>query len=59
MRKLFLYSIKFTVPIITPLPPQKNNLVVFTKKNMLGIPKIVKNDPEIFQNSWSNKYYKS
>ena len=26
---------------------------------MLGVPKIVKNDPEIFQNSWSNKYYKS
>ena len=25
---------------------------------MLGVPKIVKNDPEIFQNSWSNKYYK-
>ena len=26
---------------------------------MSGVPKIVKNDPEIFQNSWSNKYYKS
>ena len=60
MIKPFLFSIKSNIPNVAPSPLEKiNNLLLFTKKDMLGVPKIVKNDPEIFQNSWSNKYYKS
>ena len=41
--------------MLHPCQFEKNILVVFTKKNqdLPGVPKKVKNDPEIFQNSWS------
>ena len=51
MRKPFLFSIKFNIPNVAPSPLEKiNNLVVFTKKkDMPGVPKIVKNDWKYFR----------
>ena len=53
MRKPFLFSIKFNIPNVAPLPIRKKYPGSFHKKkqDLPGVPKIVKNDPEMFQNS--------
>ena len=54
MRKPFLFSLKFNIPNVAALPIQKKNPGSFHKKQDLpGVPKIVKNDPKMFQNSCS------
>ena len=58
MRKPFLFSI-FDIPNVAPLPIQKKTGSFPKKQDLRGVPKIVKNGPEIFKNSWSTNTYKS